>query len=652
MPYYLNVNLNGLKSANSKGDGYTIVPIWYTAYPTKPSNSIVYNIYMNAGTMPPFPDTIFNQPPSFVSIDGSRSVEIPDLIPSQMYHFAVRAAEYDPHTFNFSTLPATFNGLVVLPQSLLAADISATDTIIPLIDVEQFPISGTIKLGAELIYYNTVDYAGNNLIVPGGSSTPAFFVDLGGGQYYLPSPNNVGTGTISNMEIVGTADPTETWTITCIAVQRNMLGQTIPGTAKFGVIGSVSGGTPNTPVWNVYNQVVSNGLISFSIQEISTFAVGDSFIMKVAGSILDLGGRGYGGTTPTIHNTDGYNGTQYLNPNAIFWPTETEETNTHVYECWNRFDIDHFPFNIVDGYHQKTKDILTTNMAYSDAVNTGFAAYDYAGYHRTDPVMLLNGSCIGSYIGGYYGCADGYSGVGIQLRGQPIQDANMQREEVLLSTTGEPVCLVKRVWTGITCDCMLPYNEYPEARCNKCFGTGFVVGWNQFFDQRRSDGRIMVRFSPVADDLIATDSGLESDMKPDCWTLPVPTLKDRDFIIRFDEDGDEEFRYEILNVTRNKLLLNQTGVQKFALQRVRKTDIIYQVKAFRNTSMFPSTLYTSISSSIGIPPHVHQIVINENTLSVSQINQITGISAGHSHTVEHGQVLTGGLGHTHTIILP
>lgn len=652
MAYYLNVVLNGLKSADSKGDGYSISVKWYTAYPNNPSNKIVYNIYMNAGAIPAFPDTIFNNPPAFISINGTRSVEIVDLIPGQMYHFAVRAAEYDPNTFNFASLPQAFNGLVTLPESLLRSNISATDTIIPLIDAEQFLISGTVKIGAELIYYSTVDYVNNNLIVPGGSITPAYFIDLGGGQYYLPSPSNVGTGTINNMQIVGLSAPTETWNVVCIGIQRNGLGQPIPGTAQFNAIGSVSGATAMAPLWNVYNQVVSNGIISFSIQELTTFAIGDSFKMEVAGSVTDLGGRGYNGTIPAPHSVDGYDGTKYWNPNVIFWPDETEETNTHVYECWNRFDIDHFPFNVIDGYHQRTKDILTTDLSYSDAVNTGFAPYDYAGYHRTSPALLLSGACVGSYIGGYYGCADGYNSVGTQLRGLNIQQQNMSRQEVLLETDGEPVCLLRRQWRGITCDCYLPYNEYPQARCNKCYGTGFVNGYQQFFDPRRSDGRILVRFDPVVDDLVATDSGLESTMQPSCWTLPVPTLKDRDFIVRFDEDGNEEFRYEILNVTRNKLLLNQTGVQKFTAQRIRKTDVIYQVKVFRNTAMFPSVLSTSISSSLGIPPHMHQIVINENTLSVSQINQITTVDAGHSHTVQHGEVLEDGLGHTHTIILP
>jgi hypothetical protein len=250
------------------------------------------------------------------------------------------------------------------------------------------------------------------------------------------------------------------------------------------------------------------------------------------------------------------------------------------------------------------------------------------------------------------GCSDGYLGVGQQTSGLSIQDQNMARQEVLLSTTGEPVCLIKRRWTGITCKCLLPYNEYPEARCNYCMGSGFVVGWDQFFDPRRSDGRIMVRFDPTVDDLMATDSGLESTMQPNCWGLPVPSLKDRDIIIRFDEDNNEEFRYEILNVTRNKLLLNQTGAQHFVAQRIRKTDVLYQIKTFDNTSFFPSSIQTSISSSIGIPPHNHEVRISEQITSISQINQITGVAAGHSHVVQSGIVLSQDLGHDHIILLP
>jgi hypothetical protein len=529
LPYYLNVNIDGLISADSVGDGYSIKLKWATAYPTTRSNKIAYNIYMSSGTAPDFPDRFFDVSPSFISIDGSTSVSIVDLVPGEMYHFAVRAAEYNSALFDLSTLPPVYSGLVFLPQSLLSTDISATDTTIPLVDADFFPNSGVVRIGAELVKYGSVDHVNNNLL-----------------------------------------------------------------------------------------------------------------------SAI----RGYGGYRSAIHTTDGYDGYSFLNPYVVFWPSITEEQNTRVFECWNRFEIGRYPFTLTDGYHQKTKDILTTNLGCSDAKNTGFPAYDFAGYHRTDPTLILSGACIGSYIGGYQGCADSNTGAGMQIRGISAQDAILQREEVLLSTTGEPVVLMKRRWTGITCNCYLPNNEYPENRCNICYGGGIVIAWEQFFDPRRSDGRIMVRFSPSTDDLIATDSGLESQFSPNCWTLPVPTLKDRDFIVRFDECGDEEFRYEILNVTRNITFLDNTGAQLFAINRIRKTDPLYQVPVYRNTSMFPMTFTTTNASSLGIPDHNHTVVINENPIG-SNAQQISGISQGHSHTiflVNGILVVTPELSHTHQVL--
>jgi hypothetical protein len=535
LPYYLNVNIEGLTIAKSLGDGYSINLKWATAYPTNRSNKILYNIYMSDFIAPAFTYTFFLQSPTFVSFDGSTNVNIVDLVPGTLYHFAVRAAEYNPSFFDPTTLPQAYNGLATLPYSLLASNITATSSLIPLIDTGGFPSSGTIKLGGELINYSSID--NNNDLV-------------------LTNP----------------------------AIQR-----------------------------------------------------------------------GFNNSIATIHNTDGYDGYVYWDPNAIFWPVEQEDQNTVVYECWNRFDIEHFPFTITDGYRQKITDSLTIDATCSDAINTPLStntpSFLFSGYRRTSPALLLSGACIGSYIGGQIGCADGYNGVGLQLRGLNAQEANIAiQSSIILATTGEPVCLVQRRWTGMTCKCMLPYNEYPEARCNICFGTGIVVGWTQYFNPARSDGKILVRLDPSVDDLIAMDSGLESTMQPNVWTIPVPTIKDRDFIVRFDECGNQEFRYEVLNVTRNKLFLDGTGAQKFAMQRIRKTDPIYQVPITYDTSNFPSTIPTSVASSIGIPPHFHTVVISEKITSVSQINQVTSVAAGHSHVVSSGIVLAERL-HNHIITL-
>ena len=141
MAYYLNVFRDGLIIAKSAGDGYQIQLKWATAYPTITSNKIYYNIYMShtdhlpSAIAPIFPEDFFLHTPTYASLNGQTSVDILDLQPGQMYHFGVRAAEYDPTNVNPGAIltPATFGNLYTYPESLLAADISATDTIIPLI---------------------------------------------------------------------------------------------------------------------------------------------------------------------------------------------------------------------------------------------------------------------------------------------------------------------------------------------------------------------------------------------------------------------------------------------------------------------------------------------------------------------------------------
>lgn len=540
MPYYLNPNITGITAANSDFTGTTITVRWAKAYPLVVTNRVAYNIYFNDDPSPDFVSSHFDQSPIFLSLDGYTSATIEDLTPGTMYHFAVRALEYDPDTFDFADLPIVYSNLRVLPRSLLLEDIISTDALIPLVDTDDFPSSGSVKIGNELVSYSSID-VDNNLVVSE---------------------------------------------------------------------------------------------------------------------------RGVGTTTPHDHAVDGYDGTSYWDPQVTLWPFSNEEENTRVYECQARFDSNKQKYLATDGYHQKISDLLNTDMTVSDEINSGFPPYDFNNYH-TDPRLVLSGKCIGSYIGGTRGCIDGYSGSFI-IRGVSPVVQNLQRQEVLLNADGEPCILVRRQWTGVTCTCYVPTQEYPEGRCNKCFGTGMVVGWQQFFSPRRSDKKVMVRFDPTVETVDPTESGLESNLKPNCWTLTVPTIHERDFFVRFDQAGNEEFRYEVLNVTRNKFVLNNSGLQRFALQRIRKTDPIYMVPIYENVNTNTDgstgvnifrTLSTSIEMSIGFPPHTHTIETSDMTISPLQVNGITSVVQGHSHVIKDGIVLDGsevpgesGIGHTHNLI--
>ena len=275
-----------------------------------------------------------------------------------------------------------------------------------------------------------------------------------------------------------------------------------------------------------------------------------------------------------------------------------------------------------------------------------------SGYRRTSPKDLLAGKCLGTYFGGELGCADGYESTG-GLRGVSVQDQMLQRQEMLLETDGDDCILFKRMWKGKVS------KHYDDAKENTAYrgldnhGTALVGGYEQYFYPRRSDGRIKVRFSPTKENYERQEAGIENVFTVNCWTLVIPVVKDGDFIIRFNKDGTEEWRYEVLDVERNKTLLMDTGLQKFTVARVRKTDPIYTVSAIRDTSMFPKELLTGmgmVSGPGGIPLHAHRIVVNEKVLAVQQINQTTSIAQGHTHDIING-VVQNSLGHTHSIVL-
>lgn len=362
--------------------------------------------------------------------------------------------------------------------------------------------------------------------------------------------------------------------------------------------------------------------------------------------------RGLYNTDPRLHTTDGYDGVRYYDDTFVRFFKGFEDKNTATVLEENKFDYPNYPRTDNDGYREK-EDNLTTDLVPTEEDQEDFPEYDYAGWHRTDPVDLLAGKCLGSYIGGEYYCADGYLGIGRQIRGIPIDDHNNQREEVLLNTTGESVVLFRKVWKAITSNQYTSTKETPEYRALDSFGVDTVLGYEQYFNHRRSDRRIMVRIEAAVDDLVPQEDGLEPSYKPNCWTLSTPAIKDRDFFIRFNKDGTEEFRYMILNVTRNKIFLDNYGRQQFAVMRMPKTDPIYQVRYLSDASTIPQELATSISQVPGpggILPHSHNIVISENITTLNQINQLTSVVRAHNHEVINGVVMPA-LGHTHDIII-
>lgn len=261
-----------------------------------------------------------------------------------------------------------------------------------------------------------------------------------------------------------------------------------------------------------------------------------------------------------------------------------QEQNTVIFEETATWHQDNgIPRNVdaigeyaadADGYRSVAGDLLTTDLSASDENTEDFPDYDFCGYHRPSLQATFSGDCVGSYLGGEFNGGRGFF----------FQDRNLARLNAMLQVTGEPVVLLRRRWTGRRCRCINLRREHPRTRCAYCYSVGFDGGYDRYFNQRpisetsaNSQGFIMVRIAPFTDDLELVDAqGARQPVELSGWTINVPTIKDRDFIVRFNEDGTEEFRYEVLDVTRNRLLFGQSGKQEFRLRRHDKTDVIYQ----------------------------------------------------------------------------
>lgn len=236
-----------------------------------------------------------------------------------------------------------------------------------------------------------------------------------------------------------------------------------------------------------------------------------------------------------------------------------------------------------DGYRATPVNNITENHEEFEENNIDYNSEDYCGFRSQNFVDLYTRQQCGTYLGGRIG---GYSG------GIDVFEANTQRQEMLLGLTGEPFTLLQRKWEGRACPKLSLRDEHPHQRCSNCYGTTFAGGFDRYLNPREvqpavanPNGFIMVRVAPYTDDLgIFDNRGLSNEVvEIDAWTTSIPLIKDRDILIRYIYDVEygvvrEEFRYEVLSVTRNKLLFGKDGAQKIRMKRLNKTEEVYKFK--------------------------------------------------------------------------
>jgi hypothetical protein len=269
--------------------------------------------------------------------------------------------------------------------------------------------------------------------------------------------------------------------------------------------------------------------------------------------LVPTGGRGLNGTSPGIH----------MSGDSVKLFLACQDSNTVIVMATPHYE------GVLSGREIDNVGLVVTD--YTDNDQKFFQGFDFCGYHQAIPQDILQGknnSDCGSYLGGEFN----------GQRGMNIFDRMLNREEVLLDQTGEPVVLLRRMWDGATCSCSTSRRNHPKVKgCKLCYGTGYVGGFDQFENRRREDKRVMVMFGDTTEDLkLGAHAHLEQSYEPQCWTLPTPAIRDRDLVVRFDFNDDIEYIYEVLDVTKDKLFYRHFTRQKLKLKRLDKTDIGYQ----------------------------------------------------------------------------
>jgi hypothetical protein len=267
--------------------------------------------------------------------------------------------------------------------------------------------------------------------------------------------------------------------------------------------------------------------------------------------LIPPNGRGLFGSSPGI----------YLPGDEVKLFLDCQDSNTVIVAATPTYQ---------DGY-SSGRAINSTGILVPDFTDNDrkfFQGYDFCGAWRPLPQQTLQGidDC-GSYLGGEVN----------GMKGFDLYDRMLGREEVLLDQTGEPTILLRKSWDGEKCSCATSRRDHPKSKtCAECFGTTYVGGYEQYCNLRRQDKRVMVSFKEATEDLgLGPAKHFEQEFEPPAWTLPIPAIKDRDIIVRFDFTGDIEFIYEVLNASREKLLYTHFGRQNLTLKRLDKTDIVY-----------------------------------------------------------------------------
>jgi len=153
----------------------------------------------------------------------------------------------------------------------------------------------------------------------------------------------------------------------------------------------------------------------------------------------------------------------------------------------------------------------------------------------------------------------------------------MRRNNWVLEQGGERVKVFIKKTSGHKCWCgrdprTLEYDKQPDSRCEICFGTGFIGGYEGPYDMiiAPDDNERAVRQSPT---------GRHLDHSQDAWTGPSPLLTQRDFIVKQTNE-----RYSV-GAVRKPSARGNIMQQHFQIKYLDEKDIRYTIPLFDTTEL-------------------------------------------------------------------
>lgn len=162
----------------------------------------------------------------------------------------------------------------------------------------------------------------------------------------------------------------------------------------------------------------------------------------------------------------------------------------------------------------------------------------------------------------------------------------IRRNQWILEQGGERVKLFVQKTSGVRCSCvevddrLRSYSKQPSNRCEACYGTGFVGGYEGPYD-------IIIGPDDAEKRITQTQTGRRQEHTYEVFIGPSPIVSQRDFVVKLTND-----RYSIGPVRRPS---NRGNIlqQHFSIAYLDQADIRYKVPITDPaTYIWPQTRYT------------------------------------------------------------